>query len=301
MTAKTRRLRELIASGEFLYMPSATTPLEGRLAETIGDAARLHRRLCQRRLARDHRAAADDGRAGAGRRRGGAGRRRCRWSPMPAPASASRCTRCARCASSPPPGSPASISRTSSIPKRAHYHDYRRARGPAAPNSSTRSDRPAAARRDRPRFRDHRALRHLPRIRARRGDRPDQCRGRGRRRSRPGLPAHRRRGRGGAAPAPRCRSSGCRAAAIATAGRSYSLRRAAARWATAPASTPRSCSAVGLHFMKEALAEMRRDRQLYRPRRHRVLALRKEIEDLIGLDAYYRIEAATVEPDSRPG
>jgi hypothetical protein len=29
--------------------------------------------------------------------------------------------------------------------------------------------------------------------------------------------------------------------------------------------------------------------------------LRKEIENLIGLDAYYRIEAATVEPDSKPG
>jgi len=29
--------------------------------------------------------------------------------------------------------------------------------------------------------------------------------------------------------------------------------------------------------------------------------VRKEIEDLIGLDAYYRIEAETVEPASRPG
>ena len=35
MTAKTRRLRELIASGEFLYMPSAATPLEGMLAEAV--------------------------------------------------------------------------------------------------------------------------------------------------------------------------------------------------------------------------------------------------------------------------
>ena len=33
MTAKTRRLRELVAAGEFLYMPSAANPLEGRLAE----------------------------------------------------------------------------------------------------------------------------------------------------------------------------------------------------------------------------------------------------------------------------
>jgi 2-methylisocitrate lyase-like PEP mutase family enzyme len=36
MTAKTKRLRELLASGEFLYMPSAATPLEGRLAEAAG-------------------------------------------------------------------------------------------------------------------------------------------------------------------------------------------------------------------------------------------------------------------------
>ncbi len=36
MTAKTRRLRELIAGDQFLYMPSAATPLEGRLAEAMG-------------------------------------------------------------------------------------------------------------------------------------------------------------------------------------------------------------------------------------------------------------------------
>ena len=35
MTAKTRRLRELIAGDTFLYMPSAATPLEGRLAEAM--------------------------------------------------------------------------------------------------------------------------------------------------------------------------------------------------------------------------------------------------------------------------
>jgi 2-methylisocitrate lyase-like PEP mutase family enzyme len=36
MTAKTRRLRQLLASGEFLYMPSAATPIEGRIAEAAG-------------------------------------------------------------------------------------------------------------------------------------------------------------------------------------------------------------------------------------------------------------------------
>ena len=36
MSSKTHRLRALLASGEFLYMPSATTAIEGRLAETMG-------------------------------------------------------------------------------------------------------------------------------------------------------------------------------------------------------------------------------------------------------------------------
>src|SRR6266481_834045 len=36
MTSKTHQLRTLLQSGEFLYMPSATTPIEGKLAETMG-------------------------------------------------------------------------------------------------------------------------------------------------------------------------------------------------------------------------------------------------------------------------
>ena len=36
MSEKTRRLREVLDSGQFLYMPSAATPLEGRLAEAMG-------------------------------------------------------------------------------------------------------------------------------------------------------------------------------------------------------------------------------------------------------------------------
>jgi methylisocitrate lyase len=36
MGAKSQQLRDLLASGEFLYMPSATTPIEGKLAETMG-------------------------------------------------------------------------------------------------------------------------------------------------------------------------------------------------------------------------------------------------------------------------
>src|ERR1700739_4984318 len=36
MTAKTRRLRELLDSGNFPYMPSGAPPIEGRLAEAAG-------------------------------------------------------------------------------------------------------------------------------------------------------------------------------------------------------------------------------------------------------------------------
>src|SRR5258707_8298821 len=36
MSEKTRRLRELLDSGQFLYMPSAATPLKARLAEAMG-------------------------------------------------------------------------------------------------------------------------------------------------------------------------------------------------------------------------------------------------------------------------
>jgi hypothetical protein len=50
MTAKTRRLRELLAVGEFLYMPSAATPLEGRLAEAMGTPLVYTGGLCQRPL-----------------------------------------------------------------------------------------------------------------------------------------------------------------------------------------------------------------------------------------------------------
>ena len=151
-------------------MPSAATPLEGRLAEAAGTHARLYRRLCQRRLARDQRAAADDGRAGAHRRRGGARRvgaadRRCRRRVRRAAAHDAHGARIRR--------------------RRGRRHSYR---GPALPEAGALSRLSGArdparrvrredqiclppARRDRPRFRHHRAHRHGPRIRSRRGDR----------------------------------------------------------------------------------------------------------------------------------
>src|SRR5215472_11867604 len=36
MTAKSRQLRELLSGSNFLYMPSAATPIEGKLAEAAG-------------------------------------------------------------------------------------------------------------------------------------------------------------------------------------------------------------------------------------------------------------------------
>jgi hypothetical protein len=54
-------------------------------------------------------------------------------------------------------------------------------------------------------------------------------------------------------------------------------------------------------FMKRALAEMIATGNSSQVSDADFVTLRKEIEDLIGLDVYYRIEAETVEPDSRPG
>jgi len=59
--------------------------------------------------------------------------------------------------------------------------------------------------------------------------------------------------------------------------------------------------AVAVHFMKGALAELVATGNYTALDDASFVTLRKEIEDLIGLDAYYRIEAATVEPDSKPG
>ena len=58
---------------------------------------------------------------------------------------------------------------------------------------------------------------------------------------------------------------------------------------------------TAFRFMKRALAEIVATGSYTGFDDAAFTAVRKEIEDLIGLDAYYRIEAETVEPDSRPG
>ena len=52
---------------------------------------------------------------------------------------------------------------------------------------------------------------------------------------------------------------------------------------------------VALHAMKRALGEIMATGRYEGLSDAEFVALRKEIEDLIGLDAYYRIEAETVE------
>jgi methylisocitrate lyase len=59
--------------------------------------------------------------------------------------------------------------------------------------------------------------------------------------------------------------------------------------------------AVAVHAMKGAMAQLVATGDYTGLDDAAFVALRKEIEDLIGLDAYYRIEAATVERDSKPG
>jgi methylisocitrate lyase len=57
---------------------------------------------------------------------------------------------------------------------------------------------------------------------------------------------------------------------------------------------------VAVHFMKSAMAELIATGSYTGLSDQEFVTVRKEIEDLIGLDAYYRIEAETVEPGSRP-
>ena len=57
---------------------------------------------------------------------------------------------------------------------------------------------------------------------------------------------------------------------------------------------------TALHGMKRALSEIMTTGSYTGLSDAEFTALREEIEDLIGLDAYYRIEAETVEPGSQP-
>lgn len=297
MTAKTKRLRELLASGEFLYMPSAATPIEGRLAEAAGTplvytggyVSGASRAISEPLLTMDEqvRIAGEVARAVS--------------VPLIADAGAGF-------------GEPLHTMRTvrefaaagvagihiedQLYPKRAHYHAYQVHAVPLAEfvakikyacrqRDETDPDFVIIARSDTCReFGLDEAISRInaaaevgadlglvfPRSRkeaeaaARLSSVPlVWVQSRGNRDGRPILPLH------------ELRDMGYRACIDA-----------------------QIMLGVAVHFMKRALAELVATGSYTGIGDDEFVAVRREIEDLIGLDAYYRIEAETVEPDSRP-
>jgi 2-methylisocitrate lyase-like PEP mutase family enzyme len=298
MSEKTRRLRELIASGRFLYMPSAATPLEGKLAEaagcpvvyTGGYVTGASRAITEPLLTMDEQVqvAGEVARAVA--------------APLVADAGAGF-------------GEPLHTMRTvrefasagvagihiedQLYPKRAHYHGYQvhaiprddfvaKIRYACRQRDETDRDFVVIARSDTAReFGLDEAIGRInaaaavgadlglvfPRNRAEAVAAPRLAtvpliwvQSRGNRDGRPILPLGELEALG---------YRGCIDAQILL--------------------------GTAFHFMKRALAEIVASGSYGGISDAEFTALRKEIEDLIGLDAYYKIEAATVEPDSRPG
>jgi 2-methylisocitrate lyase-like PEP mutase family enzyme len=297
MTAKTRRLRELLASGEFLYMPSAATPLEGRLAEAAGTplvytggyVSGASRAISEPLLTMDEqvRIAGEVARAIS--------------VPLIADAGAGF-------------GEPLHTMRTvrefaaagiagihiedQLYPKRAHYHAYQVHAIPLAEfvakikyacrqRDETDPDFVIIARSDTCReFGLDEAMLRIneaaevgadlglvfPRSREEAEAAPRLSavplvwvQSRGNRDGRPILPLH------------ELREMGYRGVIDA-----------------------QIMLGVAVHFMKKALAELVANGSYTGLSNDEFVAVRKEIEDLIGLDAYYRIEAETVEPGSLP-
>jgi 2-methylisocitrate lyase-like PEP mutase family enzyme len=297
MTAKTRRLRELLASGEFLYMPSAATPLEGRLAEAAGTnlvytggyVSGASRAISEPLLTMDEqvRIAGEVARAVS--------------VPLIADAGAGF-------------GEPLHTMRTvrefaaagvagihiedQLYPKRAHYHAYQVHAVPLADfvakiryacrqRDETDPDFVIIARSDTAReFGLDEAMRRInaaaevgadlglvfPRSREEAEAAPRLSsvplvwvQSRGNRDGRPILPLG------------ELKAMGYRACIDA-----------------------QIMLGVAVHFVKQAIAELVATGSYTGLSDDQFVAVRQEIEDLIGLDAYYRIEAETVEPDSRP-
>lgn len=298
MSAKTSRLRELIASGRFLYMPSAATPLEGKLAEaagcplvyTGGYVTGASRAITEPLLTMDEqvRVAGEVARAVA--------------VPLIADAGAGF-------------GEPLHTMRTvrefatagvsgvhiedQLYPKRAHYHGYQvhaiardafvaKIRYACRQRDETDPDFVIIARSDTCReFGLDEAIGRInaaaevgadlglvfPRNRAEAEAAPRLAKvplvwvqSRGNRDGRPILPLGELEAMG---------YRGCIDAQILL--------------------------GAAFHFVQRALAEIIATGTYSGIGDADFTALRKQIEDLIGLDAYYRIEAETVEPDSRPG
>ncbi len=297
MTAKTKHLRDLLASGEFLYMPSAATPLEGRLTEAAGTqlvytggyVSGASRAISEPLLTMDEqvRIAGEVARAVS--------------VPMIADAGAGF-------------GEPLHTMRTvrefaaagvagihiedQLYPKRAHYHAYQVHAIPLAEfvakikyacrqRDETDPDFVIIARSDTAREfgLDEAMLRintaaevgaDLGLVFPRNRDEAEAAphlssvpliwvQSRGNRDGRPILPLNELRDMG---------YRGCIDAQVML--------------------------GVAVHFVKRAIAELVSTGNYTGLSDAEFVTVRKEIEDLIGLDAYYRIEAETVEPGSRP-
>jgi 2-methylisocitrate lyase-like PEP mutase family enzyme len=298
MTAKTRRLRELIASGKFLYMPSAATPLEGRLAEAMGTplvytggyATGASRAISEPLLTMDEQVAI----AGAV----------ARAVAVPAIADAGAGF-----------GEPLHTMRTvrefaaagvagihiedQRYPKRAHYHAYQvhaiprdefvaKVKYACRQRDETDPDFVIIARSDT--CREFGLEEAVGRVNAAAEVGADL-----------GLVFPRSREEAEAAPGMAAvpliwvQSRGNRD------GRPILSLGELERMGYRGCIDAQLLLLTALHAMKRALDELTATGSFTALGEAEFVALRKEVEDLIGLDAYYRIEAETVEPGSRPG
>jgi 2-methylisocitrate lyase-like PEP mutase family enzyme len=292
MTTKTAQLRALLASGEFLYMPSATTPIEGRLAETMGVkvvytggyATGASRAITEPLLTMDEqvRVAGEVARAVA--------------VPLIADAGAGF-------------GEPLHTMRTvrefaaagiagihiedQLFPKRAHYHKYvahavpvpefvNKIRWACRERDRTDRDFVIIARSDT--CREFGLDEAITRINAAAEVGADL-----------GLVFPRNDGEAAAAP------KRAKVPLVWVQSRGNRDGRPICSLSELQNMGYRACIdaqlllGVGVHFMKEALAEMLQTGRYTGIGDNRFTTLRKEIEDMIGLDDYYEVEAATVE------
>lgn len=294
MTAKTSQLRTLLASGEFLYMPSATTAIEGKLAEaagakviyTGGYATGASRAITEPLLTMDEqvRVAAEVARASA--------------APLVADAGAGF-------------GEPLHTMRTvrefaaagvagihvedQLFPKRAHYHKYvahavplpefvDKIRWACRERDRTDPDFVIIARSDT--CREFGLDEAIGRINATAEVGADL-----------GLVFPRNDAEAEAAP----QRSKLPLVWVQSRGNRdgrpiYSLPELQ-RMGYRACIDAQLLLGVGVHFMKEALAEMLRTGQYTGIGDNQFTTVRKDIEDLIGLDDYYEVEAATVEKE----
>lgn len=298
MTAKTRRLRELITSGDFLYMPSCATPLEGRLAAAMGCrvvytggyVSGASRAITEPLLTMDEqvRIAGEVARAVD--------------VPLVADAGAGF-------------GEPLHTMRTvrefaqagiagihiedQLYPKRAHYHAYQVHAIPLA--DFVAKIRYACRQRDET-DRDFVII-----------ARSDTCREFGLAEAMARVNAAAEAGADMGLVFPRNRDEAAAAPGLAAVpliwvqSRGNRDGRPILPLDDLKAMGYRGCIdaqillAAGLHAMQGALREIIATGSFTGLSEPEFVGLRKEIEDLIGLDAYYRIEAETVEPESQPG